>query len=72
VWVLGNTFFWATFVRDRWGPLGWVQKSVSFAGGWFVWGFVFAKPRAAGVQKAGTLRFLADDFFAEVGVKIWL
>jgi len=24
------------------------------------------------VQKSGTLRFLADDFFAEVGVEIWL
>jgi len=70
--VLENTFSWATFVADRWGPLGWVQKSWSFAVGCFVWCFVFAKPRAAGVQKSGTLRFLADDFFAEVGVEIWL
>jgi len=70
--VLENTFSWATFVAYCWGPLGWVQKSWSFAGGCFVWGWFFAKPRAAGVQKSGSLRFLADDFFAEVGVEIWL
>jgi len=26
----------STFVRDPWGPLGWVQKSWNFAGGCFV------------------------------------
>jgi len=49
-----------------------VQKSWSFAGGCFFWGFVFAKPRAAGVQKSGTLRFLADDFICRNRLEIWL
>jgi len=71
IWV-GGGYLRATFAAYRWGPLVWVQKSWIFAGGCFVWGFFLAKPQARGVQKSGTLRFLAVDLFAKVVGKIWL
>jgi len=46
--------------------LGVLQRGVLFGA------FFLAKPQARGVQKSGTLRFLADDFSPKVGVKIGL
>jgi len=48
-------------------------KSLGVLQGGVLFGtLILAKPQAAGVQKSGTLRFLADDFFTKVGVKIRL
>jgi len=62
----------STFVRDPWGPLGWVQKSWRFAEGCFVWGFFSRETASEGRAKVGDFALFGRRLFCGSWRENWV